>query len=118
MTEVEKQLNINAKFWQGKFQTARKQRNLLNEKISNLLIAIEEGKITLFPEDDLTHDYIQDLEDVQKFITKEVMDDKTDYTWHLRDAYLAGFEEGWERKEGGVSALGISDELANRYVGR
>lgn len=118
MTETEKQLNINAKFWQGKFQTARKQRNLLNQKISNLLIAIEEGKITVFPEDDLTHDYIQDLEDVQKFITKEVMDDKTDYTWHLRDAYLAGFEEGWERKEGGVSAFGISDELANRYVGR
>ena len=67
MTETEKQLNINAKFWQGKFQTARKQRNLLNQKISNLLIAIEEG---------------------------------------------------WERKEGGVSSFGISDELANRYVGR
>ena len=36
----------------------------------------------------------------------------------LKDAYLAGFEEGWERKEGGVSSFGISDELANRYVGR
>lgn len=118
MTELEKQLNINIKFWQGKFQTARKQRNLLNEKISMLLRAVEEGRIKIYPEDDLTPDYIQHLEDVQKLITKEVMDDKTDYTWHLRDAYLAGFEEGWNRKEGGVSAFGISDELANRYVGR
>ena len=49
----------------------RQQRNLLNEKISNLLIAIEKGYVTVFPESDLTPDYIQDLEDVQKQIIKE-----------------------------------------------
>lgn len=49
----------------------RQQRNLLNEKISNLLIAIEKGYVTIFPESELTPDYIQDLEDVQKQIIKE-----------------------------------------------
>lgn len=49
----------------------RQQRNLLNEKISNLLIAIEKGYVTIFPEIELTPDYIQDLEDVQKQIIKE-----------------------------------------------
>lgn len=49
----------------------KQQRNLLNEKISNLLIAIEKGYVTVFPENDLTPDYIQDLEDAQKQITKQ-----------------------------------------------
>ena len=49
----------------------KRQRNLLNEKISNLLIAIEKGNVTVFSENDLTPDYIQDLEDVQKQIIKE-----------------------------------------------
>ena len=34
----------------------------------------------------------------------------------LRDAYLEGFENGWERKEGGVSSFGISEDLADKYV--
>ena len=49
----------------------RQQRNLLNEKISNLLIAIEKGYVTIFPENDLTPDYIQDLEDAQKQIISQ-----------------------------------------------
>lgn len=49
----------------------RKQRNFLNEKISNLIIAIEKGHVTVFPENELTPDYIQDLEDAQKQIIKE-----------------------------------------------
>ncbi len=52
-------------------KTYKNQRNLLNEKISNLLIAIEKGYITVFPENDLTPDYIQDLEDAQKQIIKK-----------------------------------------------
>jgi hypothetical protein len=36
----------------------------------------------------------------------------------LKEAYLEGFENGWERKEGGVSSFGISEELANKYVNR
>lgn len=36
----------------------------------------------------------------------------------LRDAYLEGFENGWERKEGGVSSFGISEDLADKYVNR
>jgi len=36
----------------------------------------------------------------------------------LRDAYLEGFENGWERKEGGVSAFGVSEDLADKYVNR
>lgn len=52
-------------------ENIKKQRNLLNEKISNLLIAIEKGYVTIFPENDLTPDYIQDLEDAQKQIIKE-----------------------------------------------
>ena len=34
----------------------------------------------------------------------------------LKDAYLEGFENGWERKEGGVSSFGISEDLADKYV--
>lgn len=34
----------------------------------------------------------------------------------LKDAYLEGFENGWERKEGGVSAFGVSEDLADKYV--
>lgn len=49
----------------------KEQRNLLNEKISALLIAIEKGHVTIFSESDLTPDYIQDLEDAQNNIIKE-----------------------------------------------
>lgn len=55
----------------NKIENYRLQRNLLNEKISNLLIAIEKGYVTVFPESDLTPDYIQDLEDAQQQIIKE-----------------------------------------------
>jgi hypothetical protein len=36
----------------------------------------------------------------------------------LRDAYLEGYENGWERKEGGVSSFGINEDLANKYINR
>ena len=36
----------------------------------------------------------------------------------LRDAYLEGFENGWERKEGGVSSFGINEDLADKYINR
>ena len=36
----------------------------------------------------------------------------------LRDAYLEGYENGWERKEGGVSSFGVSEDLANKYINR
>ena len=49
----------------------KEQRNLLNEKISALLIAIEKGYVTVYPENELTPDYIQDLEDAQIKITKQ-----------------------------------------------
>ena len=34
----------------------------------------------------------------------------------LKDAYLEGFENGWERKEGGVSSFGISEDLADKMI--
>ena len=36
----------------------------------------------------------------------------------LKDAYLEGFENGWERKEGGVSAFGVSEDLADKYINK
>lgn len=61
--------NLDMMYFQK--QTIKQQRNLLNEKISNLLIAIEKGYVTVFPENDLTPDYIQDLEDAQKKIISQ-----------------------------------------------
>lgn len=36
----------------------------------------------------------------------------------LKDAYLQGFEQGWKRKEGGVSSFGVSEDLAYEYVNK
>jgi len=36
----------------------------------------------------------------------------------LRDAYLEGFENGWERKEGGVSSFGINEDLSDKYINK
>ena len=36
----------------------------------------------------------------------------------LRDAYLTGFNDGWDRKEGGVSSFGVSEDLADKYINR
>lgn len=71
MAKMINELNLVFESDNNDFKTYKKQRNLLNEKISNLLIAIEKGYITVFPENDLTPDYIQDLEDAQKQIIKE-----------------------------------------------
>ena len=44
---------------------------------------------------------------------------KYNYIYNNRYAYyLEGFENGWERKEGGGSAFGVSEYLADKYVNR